>query len=160
LLIRGKKCSSHGIPCVSEEPIPRFGTEWKGTKFCKKMFLKVIHVFFFVLGWLGTSFQGFFLPFNGSERNSECFVFCEIIQKGIPSIFIFRGLFRNEITKFRVFFSSTKWFLTEFRAFLSSAKWFGMKLRGSEYFSLLQNSSERNSELFYVSFTEWLGTEF
>jgi len=38
---------------------------------------------------------------------------------------IFHGMFKNEIMKFQVFFSSAKWFRTEFRAVLSSAKWFG-----------------------------------
>jgi hypothetical protein len=55
---------------------------------------------------------------------------------------------RNKITKFRMFFSSTKWFGTEFRAFSSFADCFGIKLRSSECVSLQQNSSERNSELF------------
>jgi hypothetical protein len=35
--------------------------------------LKVIHVFFFVFEWFGTSFQRFFLLLIGSERNFECF---------------------------------------------------------------------------------------
>ncbi len=55
---------------------------------------------------------------------------------------------RNKITKFRMFFSTTKWFGTEFPAFSSFADCFGIKLRSSECVSILQNGSERNSELF------------
>ncbi len=41
----------------------------------------------------------------------------EMVRNGNPSIFIFLVIVRNDITKFRVFCSSTKWFGTELRAF-------------------------------------------
>jgi hypothetical protein len=50
-----------------------------------------------------------------------------MVQKGIPGIFIFCRMVWNEITKFRVFFFSTKEFGAEFQAFLSSAEWLGME---------------------------------
>jgi hypothetical protein len=50
----------------------------------------------------------------------------------------FRRMARDEITKFRMFFSLTKWFGTEFRAFLFSPEWIGIS----------QNGSERNFERF------------
>ncbi len=60
----------------------------------------------------------FSLSLNGLERDSKgfffglmvqnkilcVFLFCVMAQKGIPSIFIFQGMGRNEITKFRVLF--------------------------------------------------------
>ncbi len=36
-LFRGRKCSFRGIPSSAEEPIPKLGTERKGTEFREKM---------------------------------------------------------------------------------------------------------------------------
>jgi hypothetical protein len=45
------------------------------------MFLKS-QMFFFAFEW-------FFLILNVLERNSECFIFCEMVRNGIPNFFIF-----------------------------------------------------------------------
>jgi hypothetical protein len=49
-------------------------SQWNGTgrNSTKKCFLIVIHVFFFVLEWFGTSFQTFCLLLNNLKRISEC----------------------------------------------------------------------------------------
>ncbi len=52
---------------------------------------------FIIRKWFGTEFQGFSLPRNGSERNSEVFLFREtgVIPKELPSVpscFVFRGI--------------------------------------------------------------------
>jgi hypothetical protein len=77
-------------------------------------------VFFFVLEWFGNTIKN---AKNGSKRNSEHF--------------FFRAIVLNEITKFQVFFSSTKWFGTELRAFLSSAEWLGPEFQA--FFGMNQN---------------------
>ncbi len=103
------------------------------------------------------SCQKFFFT---SEQNLRSFLFCELVLKGIPSIFY---LLRNDLERnYEVpsLFSSTKRFRTEFRAFFSSAKWFVAKLQSSEcFFTLLQNGLVRN-HAFFLSSAEWLGTEF
>jgi hypothetical protein len=79
-------------------------------------FFKVVWVFMFVLEWLGTGFQHFFLRIWFGMK-FKCCLFCEL------SIFIFRGMVWNKITKFRVFFYSLKWLRMEFELFfLSYAK--------------------------------------
>ncbi len=35
------------------------------------------------------AFECFFLSLNVLERNSECFIFCEMVRNGIPNFFIF-----------------------------------------------------------------------
>ncbi len=110
--------------------------------------------------------EHFYLLQNGSERNKKIlsvFLFYQIqmVRKGISSIFICSRMVCNEITRFWVFFSSTKWFGTEFQAFSSSAKLFWTKLKNLECFSLLGNGWERNSEFFYLPRNgSEVGTEF
>ncbi len=85
--------------------------EWNSVK---NVFFIDIHVFFFVLEWLGTSFQGIFLLFNCSELNSEYFA---LLHNGLErnsehfyllwnaserkfevlSFFLFYEMVRNEI---------------------------------------------------------------
>jgi hypothetical protein len=45
--------------------------------------------FFTLKKWFGTEFysEGFSLPRNGSEQNSESFLFREMVWKGIPRFF-------------------------------------------------------------------------
>ena len=90
----------------------------------------------------GKEFRVCSLPRNGSERNSEFFLFRGRVRKGIPRVFFFfcsternseffslplkfsEGnsesllLFLFNGTEFRVVFSSTEGFGTEFREFL------------------------------------------
>ncbi len=90
---------------------------------------------------------------NGTEWNSvkKCFyshpcVFCPwMVRNEFPKVFSFASWFR---TKFWVFFSSAQWFGKEFRSFLSNVECFGTKI--SQFFSLLWNGLEWNSELFYL----------
>jgi hypothetical protein len=102
-LFRRKKCSLHGIPCVSEKPIARFGTE---RSLRNKYFLKSSKCFSLSLNGSEQVFNSFFMLI-GFERNSkhfylqhtawfkmkllssECFLFSKLV--GIPSFFIFRG---------------------------------------------------------------------
>jgi hypothetical protein len=63
----------------------------------KKVFLKVVRVFFFVLEWFGTSFQKFFLSLNGFGTKLCMFSF---LRMG---------------TEFGAFLSSPKWFGTKLR---------------------------------------------
>ncbi len=81
----------------------RYGTE---RNCAKKCFFKLIHLFFFVLEWFGTSFQ-------------KVFFFRFMTRKEIPSVFLFRKMVQT-------------------------------KLRSSKCFSLLENDSERNFELFFI----------
>ncbi len=106
------------------------------------------------------AFSKIFLSLNiGLEQNSECFSLLQNVSERNSELFVFRGIVRNEITKFGVFFSSMKLFGTEFRAFLSSAEmvqhkmtkfwvfFFFMKCLETEFWTfycLSQNGSERN----------------
>jgi hypothetical protein len=79
------------------------------------------------------------------------FIFCEIVRKEIPSIFIFRnGL--EQITKFQVIFSSRKWFGSESRAFLYSEESLGTEFRAFFVPRNTQNSDgmNQNFRLFRV----------
>jgi hypothetical protein len=68
------------------------------------------------------------------------FLLCEMVKKGIPSTFIFRGMVPNKIMKFRVFFFSEN----------------GSK-RNSELFYLLRNVSERIFDHFrYCRTQKWI----
>jgi hypothetical protein len=100
----------------------------------------------------------FSLSLNGSERVSKVFSFAYWFRKKFRVFFSslikkfgkeFRGFFFcrmvcNIITKFPVFFSSTKWFpsICIFRGM------FRTKLRSYKCFSLLRNGLEQNSKLF------------
>jgi hypothetical protein len=81
-----------------------------------------------------------FLSLNGSERNPECFSLLRNGSERNSKHFIFRGMVRNEIVKFRVFFSERNSEL-----FFSSEKWFGTEFL---VFYLPRNGSERNSKHF------------
>jgi hypothetical protein len=57
-----------------------------------------------------SSIPKLFLSLNGSNEIPSVFLCCGMDLNGIPSIFIFRGMVRSEIVKFRLIFSSAKWF--------------------------------------------------
>ncbi len=108
---------------------PFRGSEQNGTErnSLNKCFSKAIRV------WNGMEFleKMFF------KGHPSVLLFCEIVWNGIPSLCIFRGMAQNEVTKFWVFFSSTKCFGTEFQAFY-----------------LPRNGSERYSEHFPLRETD------
>ena len=63
----------------------------------------------------------FLKSLEGNYEVPSVFLFYEMIRNAITSNYIFGVMVWNEITKYEVCFSSTKWFGTEFRDF-SSAK--------------------------------------
>jgi hypothetical protein len=65
------------------------------------------------------SFKTFFYCLMVQKEIPSVFLFSEMVWNRILSIFTFRRMVRNEIMKFPVFFSAAKWFGTEFQAFLS-----------------------------------------
>ncbi len=75
------------------------------------------------------AFYKIFLSVNiGLEQNSECFSLVQNGSERNSELFVFRGIVRNEITKFGVFFFSMNLFETEFRAFFYLLqKWFSTK---------------------------------
>ncbi len=146
-LFHGKKWSFRGIPYVTGWPIPRFGMKWNGTDFRKEMFFKKstecfslslngleqVYESFFLhlmvrtkLKWFRTEFQAFLSSAEGlgtKLRSSKCFFFSSTkwFRNDISSISIFCGMVRNRITKFWMFFLSTKWLGFEFRDLLAPA---------------------------------------
>jgi hypothetical protein len=69
-------------------------------------------VFFSFMKWFGTEFWAFLSPaewFGTKLQSSECFSLLWNGSERNSEDFIVREMVRNEITKSRVFFSSTKW---------------------------------------------------
>ncbi len=121
-----------------------FVLEWFGTSF-QTFFLQLnglernSEYFSLLRNGLEWNPKFFYLTRNSWKRNYEVlrlFLFYEMVRNGIPSILIFCGFVRFEITKFRVFFSSKKRFGTVFLAFLSSAEGLGTEFRA---FSVQRN---------------------
>ncbi len=87
---------------------------WIKKKLC---FSKVVTVFFFVFGWLGTSFKEFFFSLMVQNENPSVFLFCELVRNGSQS---FCYLLRNGLElnyKVPSVFSSYQMVLTEIPSF-------------------------------------------
>ncbi len=124
--------------------------EWNGTEFCKKCFLKVNRVFFFVLEWFGTRFQKIFLSLNGLKRNSVCFsLLLNGLERNSEHLYLlWKGLKRN----YQVLnvFSSRKWLRMEFQALFIFRRVVRNNITKFRVFYFQRNGSEWNSQFFFI----------
>ncbi len=101
----------------------------------------------FLISWVvGNELPKVFFHFG---TKSKQFSLCEMVLKGIPSIFIFRGMMGRKLRKVLSLFSSTKRFRMKFRALLLRGM-FPKEIKMFRVFSSYTKCLERNSAFFLI----------